>query len=354
MTKKGSSTATAGASKDAATSKSTGAAADAAGNKGPQCDWVRSTFSKRDENKARRMGLIPEDEASVRSPGADARPNPPAGFRIMFVSFLYRGLSLPAHEFLRCLLFTYGIQLWQLTPNSILHLALFITLCECYLGVEPHFALWKKIFFVKRHGNNDGQFVVGGVGFAVRPGIKYFGFPMRESVQNWRKKWFYIKDQKTSEHLYGLKEFSDVLEAQPKKTWRNILTADEKVVADKLYAKVLELKNTGGQEMLGTEIAADFLRRRIQPIQARPHPMWRYKGTKDLSKIRTGVLTDEALLAALRPLTSFNKEDKIPIVSPKTAFDAKHPPTEVRCRLFSLLLMKLRCPTFSNHRDTLF
>ena len=172
--------------------------------------------------------------------------------------FLFRGLSLPAHEFLRGLLFTYGVQLWQLSPNSIFHLAFFITLCECFLGVEPHFGLWKKIFFVKRHNSSTGCSVVGGVGFAVRPGIKFFRLPLRESVQGWRERWFYIKDQKTPDQLYGLQEFVDVPEATPKKTWRNILAAEEKEEAERLYAKVLEIKNFGGQEMLGTEIAAEY------------------------------------------------------------------------------------------------
>jgi hypothetical protein len=48
----------------------------------------------------------------------------------MFLAFLLRGLSLPAHEFLRGLLFVYGVQHHQLTPNSILYIACFITLCE--------------------------------------------------------------------------------------------------------------------------------------------------------------------------------------------------------------------------------
>ena len=78
-------------------------------------------------------------------PGADERPSPPPGFTVMFLAYLFRGLSLPAHEFLRCLLFSYGIQLWQLTPNAILHLAIFVTVCESFLGIEPHFGLWKKV-----------------------------------------------------------------------------------------------------------------------------------------------------------------------------------------------------------------
>ena len=111
---------------------------------------------------------------------------------------------MPAHEFLRGLLFTYGVQLWQLTPNSILHLAIFITLCEGFLGVKPHFGFWKRIFASKRHSSKKGPFVVGGVGFMVRPDVKYFEFPMKESVQNWRKQWFYLKDKKSLTGRSGL------------------------------------------------------------------------------------------------------------------------------------------------------
>ena len=175
-----STTASAAAGKAPAASKTT--VAKSAATVEPQCDWGRSSFSKREGNKLHRLGLIPQDEGEVKIPGADSRPNPPPGFHIMFAAFLYHGLSLPAHEFLRGILFTYGVQLWQLTPNSILHLAIFITLCESFLGVDPHFGLWKKIFAIKRHNNKKGPFVIGGVDFTVRKDVKYFEFPMRESV----------------------------------------------------------------------------------------------------------------------------------------------------------------------------
>jgi hypothetical protein len=64
----------------------------------------------------------------------------------MFLAFLLRGLSFLAHEFLRGLLFVYGVQLHQLTPNSILHIACFVTLCESFLGIKPHWILWKFLF----------------------------------------------------------------------------------------------------------------------------------------------------------------------------------------------------------------
>jgi hypothetical protein len=37
----------------------------------------------------------------------------------------------------------YAVQLHELTPNSLLHVAYFITLCEAFLGVDPHSGLWK-------------------------------------------------------------------------------------------------------------------------------------------------------------------------------------------------------------------
>jgi hypothetical protein len=74
----------------------------------------------------------------VAFPGDEIIPRSIEGFRLMFLSNLQRGFSLPAHKFLRGLLFVYGVQLYQLTPNSILIIACFITLCEAFLGVDPH------------------------------------------------------------------------------------------------------------------------------------------------------------------------------------------------------------------------
>jgi hypothetical protein len=53
-------------------------------------------------------------------------------------------------------------------------------------------------------------------------------------------------------HRSNLPPFDDVLEAVPKKSWQNTLTAEESKVADKLYEKILELKSAGGQTMCGT------------------------------------------------------------------------------------------------------
>ncbi|KAK1628277.1 hypothetical protein QYE76_002592 [Lolium multiflorum] len=120
-------------------------------------DWTTSSISKRDENKLRTMWLISSDESYFLHPGSISRPKPPKGFTIMFSAFLHRGLSLPAHEFLSILLFSYGIQLWQLTPNSILHITIFFTVFEAFLGIDPHWGLWRKIVYVKCHSGGKAS-----------------------------------------------------------------------------------------------------------------------------------------------------------------------------------------------------
>ena len=77
---------------------------------------------------------------------AEGVPNPSQGERVCLVPYLMRGLGFPIHPFLRGLMEFYGLQLHNLTPASILHIAGFVALCELFLGVEAHFALWKRLF----------------------------------------------------------------------------------------------------------------------------------------------------------------------------------------------------------------
>ncbi|KAK1604071.1 hypothetical protein QYE76_027744 [Lolium multiflorum] len=313
-------------------------------------DWLASSITKRDEKRARSLGLVSSDEGNVILPGAISRPNPPAGFTVVFLSFLYRGLSLPAHEFLLRLLRTYEIQLWQLTPNSILHVVVFITLCGAFLGIEPHFGLWKKIFYVKRYSSSNGSFVIGGVGFVARSEVNYFSFPMRESVQGWRLKWFYVKDSLTTESQFP--RFADVLEAKPKDSWKNTLSPDERAGADELFAKFLRIKEADGQTMIGTEVAAVFLKRRVQPVMARVRPMWLYSGPKDETRINIAELSEKELLDEVRRLTLFSQEDSIPLISSYTPLDANHPPSEIRkLPMPALLSADDACDTEGSVRD---
>jgi hypothetical protein len=100
-------------------------------------------FTQKDLEKAQADGLIFDDDQVIFL-STKRIPKAKSGFQVMFFAFLLRGLSLPAHEFLRGLFFVYDVQLYQLTQNSILYIACFITLCESFLGIDPHFLLWRS------------------------------------------------------------------------------------------------------------------------------------------------------------------------------------------------------------------
>jgi hypothetical protein len=64
-------------------------------------------------------------------------------------------IQLTTSEFLRDLLQHYEIKLVHLNPNSILQIAVFVHLCEAFLGVPPNFALFKSYFLLKYQPNAE-------------------------------------------------------------------------------------------------------------------------------------------------------------------------------------------------------
>ena len=65
---------------------------------------------------------------------------------ISFIPFHLLGFGLPAHPLLRWLLYYYGLCLHDLTPEGILHLLVFIMLCEGFLRIPAHYDLWRFLF----------------------------------------------------------------------------------------------------------------------------------------------------------------------------------------------------------------
>jgi hypothetical protein len=77
------------------------------GTKKKNLGWIPSSFDETDLKKPKKEGFLSES-AEVIFPRDEAGLAPPAGYWVMFLAFLFRGLSLPAHEFLHGLLFVYG------------------------------------------------------------------------------------------------------------------------------------------------------------------------------------------------------------------------------------------------------
>jgi hypothetical protein len=63
----------------------------------------------------------------------------------------------------------YRIELVHLAPNSITIIATFIHLCEAFLGITPHFHLWRHFFELKK---TDKGVVVGSINFMLHRNMK--------------------------------------------------------------------------------------------------------------------------------------------------------------------------------------
>lgn len=82
----------------------------------------------------------------------------------------------------------------QLTPNAILHVANFITLCECFLGTCPQFELFHYFFQVRVQKNGEDVCDYGGTNLQLCPSSDYFKIALPKLVCDWHKGWFYVFD----------------------------------------------------------------------------------------------------------------------------------------------------------------
>ncbi|KAI5014102.1 hypothetical protein ZWY2020_055492 [Hordeum vulgare] len=154
-------------------------------------DFLPSTGTKEDVLDLAENGMVVEN--SWRLPGDELEPAPREGERVLLVTHVEQGFSLPPHPFFHGFLFYFGIQLHHLPPNTVAYLSTFITLCECFLGCPPHWGLFKNIFTtrsqtVKKKNPGDTRASViqlcGGLGIQKRNRSTYPPMTLPESVRN--------------------------------------------------------------------------------------------------------------------------------------------------------------------------
>jgi hypothetical protein len=167
-------------------------------------NWIQTKFLEKDLQNAAKIGILKDDPVEVHIAGLGIIPRPPAGFRVIFLAFLLRGFFLPPHPFLRGLLFAYEIQLHDLNPNTILHIACFIMLCEFFLGIEPHWALWRRIFVIRPHLN----YQTGGFSCIVRPKVEYFKFRRLRTIPTGEQGGFTPRSSLPSVRSLDLKNYA--------------------------------------------------------------------------------------------------------------------------------------------------
>jgi len=80
---------------------------------------------------------------------------------VLFISYASAGLTLPLSSFFLLLLEGYGLQLQHLTPpHSILQVAIFVHLCEMFVGVRPCLTLFRNFFVLVKSGKSKDEIVV--------------------------------------------------------------------------------------------------------------------------------------------------------------------------------------------------
>jgi hypothetical protein len=134
----------------------------------------------------------------------------------MFARFVERGLALPASDFFKGLLKYYGIKYLNLNPNKIFHVSVFVHFYEAFVGIKPHWVLFRKFFRLKPQWSANDPRVVRGVGIQMCTDAaeKYLSYKLIDSNQDWKLKWFYI----TNHHPELLKPSGQ----QPKhRSWWN-------------------------------------------------------------------------------------------------------------------------------------
>ena len=107
-------------------------------------DWDGSNVHEDHVEFLRQTRRLPgADKVEVRfAPAKEITPEPREGERVVFRSHFLRGIGLPVSAFFRSWLEFYQLQPHHLTPNAVVLLSAFVTLCEGYLGVLPTLELW--------------------------------------------------------------------------------------------------------------------------------------------------------------------------------------------------------------------
>jgi hypothetical protein len=213
-----------------------------------------------------------------------------------------------------------------------------MTLCESFLGIEPHFLLWRSILRLCPNVSLARKPELDRAVIFVRPEAQYLEFSMAASVQGWRTKWFYIKDRKASpEDGYGLAPFNASLEVKKLVSW-DALPSDAKVEQVlPLLSCIQALKEGQGGALSGIQLMVFFVQRRVQPLQHRLSKLWSFSGLEDPARVSEDLIDKKDVDKRVRNLTKLTKEHAVADLTAEH-FDSVHPLPEVCIFLLSVHL----------------
>jgi hypothetical protein len=179
---------------------------------------------------------------------------------VLFISYHSCGLALPISLFFLLLLEEFGLQLQHLTPHSILQVAIFVHLCEMFMGVAACTSLFRQFFMLVRSGK--GKDHLGAYYFQTRsdPTVAYIVTLGGARWENWRNDWV-IASAEANDRL-AMPNDGPGLDW---KQWRA-----KPSLAPEFEPVLDRIKELAGGGLTSMHVVGDFLKRRVMPLQGRP------------------------------------------------------------------------------------
>ncbi|RLM69616.1 orf3 [Panicum miliaceum] len=220
--------------------------------------WSPSTLTDADIEVLVVQGLLLEKAISGwRSYFGEASPSEDWTATVVFRSFYEKGFGLPSGAFFWGLLHYYGLEATHLKPNSITQIATFIHLCKGFLGIAPHFNLWRALYHLRAYPSKGTPDVVGGAAFSLHRGGKYPEAIFKDSNKRWAEEWFVVANPTPG--LLPRTGLPPVVNAR----WEEKPTEEEMVEVQVLLA---ELQKHKAEKLTGATVALSFAKWLTQPI----------------------------------------------------------------------------------------
>jgi hypothetical protein len=198
---------------------------------------------------------------------------------VIYIPFLIRGLALPISPFFRGFLDFYHLNLTHLNPNSILQVSIFVHLCEAYLGILPHFGLWKYLYHCRPGMSEGHHHLVGGASLEMRRGRKteYLDIPLKDSIKGWLLELVYCRESWQVPPPQSGRQ-PDVRAP----SWTESPTDLEITESKVLHAEIGLLKERG---LTAEAVVVDIVFKKIQPMKDRAYPVYLYSGVTDSTRV---------------------------------------------------------------------
>jgi hypothetical protein len=241
-------------------------------------DWRPSLMTDRRLLELENEGLLRRRTSQsspewIAPPASHREPQPPEGYVVSFAKFHRHGLGAPPSRFMRALCFHYGVELQHFSPNAITVAAVFVAVCEGYLGMMPHWDLWLHLYRGELFNAPTGT---TGVRKPVRAGClnlvlktkkterprEYIPVGLSSNHAGWDSQWFYLRND---DGLFPA--YTGRLISERPDNWTYGVVQEHQSRLDPLLDAMKKLRLEGLSAAL---VLSAVHRRRVLPLMSRP------------------------------------------------------------------------------------